>query len=201
MIMKTQHIQYIDKSSDFTYKINSGEQWNGYFILSGNASMNITISCVLGKHADAMIRIISVLSGSASVTVHTVQHHTDKNSRSNLLVKNIVSDTSSFVFDGNIIVDKIADKTDAYQRNENLLLSADAKVISRPTLEILASDVRCTHGATTGEIPFDELWYLKTRGLSHSEAQKMYVQGFLASALSELKQDMSDSIVHRIMDI
>jgi Fe-S cluster assembly protein SufD len=199
--MDTQIIQYIRKSSDFIFNINTGEKWNGYFILSGKASMNISISCILGKHADATIRIISMVSGSASVTVHTLQHHMEKESRSNLLVKNIVSENSSFVFDGNIIVDKIADKTDAYQRNENLLLSPDAHVISRPTLEILASDVRCTHAATTGEIPFDELWYLKTRGLSDADAKTMYVQGFMQSALSGLKQDVSESIMHRIMDI
>jgi Fe-S cluster assembly scaffold protein SufB len=199
--MNIQNIQYVTKSSDYVYRIKNNEIWNGYFILLGEATIDVKITCVLEEHTDASIYVVSVPSGASLFTVRTMQHHIAKNSRSNVLVKNVGSDMSSFVFDGSIVVDRIADKTDAYQRNENLLLSPDAKVVSRPTLEILASDVRCTHAATTGEIPFDELWYLKTRGLSDTEAKMVYVQGFIRSALVGLKQDVSETILHRIMNV
>jgi Fe-S cluster assembly protein SufD len=200
--MEIPNIRYITESTDLVYHVGRSETWKGYFIVGGKQSMDISISCFLeGEYADASIHIVNVLSGGASVNLKTVQHHTTKNARSIVLVKTVVTDTASFVFDGTIVVAKDADKTDAYQRNENLILSDSAKIVSHPTLEILASDVRCTHGAATGPIPSDGLWYLMTRGLSLHQAQKLYVQGFIASALDDVDTETNKIVMHRIMDI
>jgi Fe-S cluster assembly protein SufD len=195
-------IKYITKSSELTYHIQRNDMWKGYFIIVGKKTMDITVSCLLeGENAHASINILSILSGNASIHLKTLQHHVSGNAESTLLAKTVVSDKASFTFDGKIIVANNADKTDAYQRNENCILSENASAVSRPTLEILADDVHCTHGATTGEIPFDQLWYLKTRGLSQNQARTVYIQGFLNAALTGLKSDMSEKIMHRIMDI
>jgi Fe-S cluster assembly protein SufD len=200
--METQRVHYITKSSNLTYHVGKNDVWNGYFIIMGEETMDVTISCFLdGHNAHAFIHVINILIGHATVTLKTLQHHISKNAQSNVLVKTVLSGNASFVFDGTILVDSFADKTDAYQRNENLILSPGAKAISRPTLEILANDVRCTHGAATGEIPFDQVWYLKTRGLSEKQAETVYVQGFIQSALMGLKPQVSETIQRRIMDI
>ena len=201
MIMETQLIRYVTKTSNLVYRVKKNTKWRGYFILAGDTSVDITISCVLGENADASIHIVNVLSGSSKVSLKTLQHHTSRNARSNVLVKTVLTDSVSFSYSGNIIVDKNTDKTDAYERNENLVLSENAKAISHPTLEISSSDVRCTHGSTTGGIPFEELWYMKTRGLSHNKAQALYIRGFVRSGLMGLTREMSESIVSRIMGI
>jgi Fe-S cluster assembly protein SufD len=200
--MDTPLVRYVTESSNLTYHVKKDGIWRGYFIVTGEKSMDISISLILGgKHTHASIGIVNYLSGNASVRLKTVQHHKTGNSQSNILVKTVVSDKSSFVFDGSIVIDRNADKTDAYERNENLILSGDSRIVTRPTLEILSSDVRCTHAAATGEIPFDKLWYLKTRGLSDKEAETVYVEGFIRSVFADCKQDMTERIMHRIMDI
>jgi Fe-S cluster assembly protein SufD len=199
--METPFIRYVTTSSDFVYRVGKNKVFKGYFIVTGDSPMDITISCILGENADASLHVVNVLSGVSKVSLKTLQHHTAKNARSNVIVKTVLAGNASFSYDGNIKVDKNADKTDAYERNENLMLSENAKAISHPTLEISASDVRCTHGSTTGEIPFEELWYLMTRGLSRKNAETLYIQGFIKSAFALLNQDMSEAIVSRIMDI
>ena len=108
-------------------------------------------------------------------------------------------DHAACLYDGGIRVEKEAQKTDAYQRNENLLLSEGAHAQSKPSLEILANDVRCTHGATVGKIPEDQLWYLATRGIGKKRGQGLIVSGFLGSALVSIDDtSVVESIKERI---
>jgi Fe-S cluster assembly protein SufD len=98
-------------------------------------------------------------------------------------------------------VEKKAQKTDAYQRNANLLLSETAYAESKPSLEILANDVRCTHGATVGPVSDEELWYLATRGIPKKQAESLIVEGFFKSALEfvddeSVKSAILQSVLH-----
>ena len=143
-----------------------------------------------GRGAKATIVGIVIGGDSTQFSLHTLQQHEAPETTSNLLVKTVLSDRATFAYDGGIRVEKKAQKTDAYQRNENLLLSGNAHAESKPSLEILANDVRCTHGATVGQISKDQLWYLATRGVGEKYGHRLIVSGFLESCL-EMIDDVS----------
>jgi len=112
-------------------------------------------------------------------TIKTVQHHNAPNSTSNLLIKGVFQDSSKFIYQGLIRIEKSAQKSHAYQKNQNLIFSEKCYVDSRPFLEILANDVVCTHGSTTGKLNKDQLYYLRTRGIENNEATKLLTKGFI----------------------
>ncbi len=136
-----------------------------------------------GRGASARIVGIVVGKDKSRVSLHTLQQHDAPETTSNLLVKTVLDDAATCMYDGGILVSREAQKTDAYQRNENLFLSSEAHAESKPALEILANDVRCTHGATAGPISNEQLWYLQTRGVSVRTGRRLIVEGFLHSAL------------------
>jgi len=141
---------------------------------------------LVGKGATAAITGIIVGGAEEKLSLHTMQQHEAPDTTSDLLIKTVLSDHAKCLYDGGIRVEKKAQKTDAYQRNENLLLSGRAYAESKPSLEILADDVRCTHGATTGPIDDEQLWYLKTRGIGQAEGEQLIVNGFIQSALTRI---------------
>ena len=98
-------------------------------------------------------------------------------------------DKSRFHYEGLIKIEKGAQKSNAYQKNQNLLLSDKAWAESKPYLEILANDVRCTHGATIGQIDREQLYYLSTRGLTEKEASKLLITGFCQDILDRLPDE------------
>jgi len=108
----------------------------------------------------------------------TQQNHLAVHTTSDLLFKGALTDSSRSVWQGMIYVAPGAQKTDGYQANRNLVLSRKARADSIPGLEILADDVRCTHGATVGQIDRDQVFYLRTRGIPEKEAERMIVEGF-----------------------
>ena len=116
----------------------------------------------------------------------TLQDHLEPHTTSDLLYKNALADTSKTIFAGLIRVEPKAQHTDAYQKVRNLMLSDEAEANSMPGLEILADEVRCTHGATSGHIDAEELFYLLARGIDQKTAQELIVQGFLAEVLERL---------------
>ena len=117
---------------------------------------------------------------------NTSQDHIAPNAHSDLLYKGALDDRSRAVFRGIIRVHKGAQGTDAYQTNRNLLLSEDARSDSLPNLEIEADDVKCSHGATVGQLDDDHLFYLMSRGLPREKAERLVVLGFLGEVLSRL---------------
>jgi Fe-S cluster assembly protein SufD len=104
-------------------------------------------------------------------------------------VKNVLTGRSRGVFQGRIEVAKAAQKTDGYQMSQALLLSPDAEVDTKPELEIFADDVKCSHGATVGELDPDQLFYMRTRGVPETEARAILVRAFLAEALEAVANE------------
>jgi Fe-S cluster assembly protein SufD len=117
---------------------------------------------------------------------NTSQDHLAPNTSSDLLYKGALDDSSRAVFRGIIRVHPNAQKTDAYQTNRNLLLSANARADSLPNLEIQADDVKCSHGATVGQLDEESRFYLMSRGLSREQAERLVVMGFLGEVMSRL---------------
>jgi Fe-S cluster assembly protein SufD len=118
--------------------------------------------------------------------LHTLQRHIADHTTSDLLIKGCLKDHARSVYQGLIQVSEGAQRTDAYQANRNLLLSDTARADSIPGLEILANDVRCTHGATIGDVDPEQMYYLMARGLPRADAQRLIVEGFFAPVLDRI---------------
>jgi Fe-S cluster assembly scaffold protein SufB len=184
----------VHDKSDATYLVDENVHATILIVLHpGEQSVVVRL---IGQGAQAQIIGVGLLTGNNQTRLHTLQHHEASDTTSNLLVKAVLSDTASFVYDGSILVDKKAQKTNAYQRNENLLLSDHAHAQSKPTLEILANDVRCTHGATIGTVDREQIFYLKTRGINESAAKRLLVQGFLEAPLITLSDTIQKNRVN-----
>jgi len=123
-----------------------------------------------------------------SFKVKTIQHHRTPNSQSSLLIKGVFDDESVFLYEGMIRIEKSAQGSHAYQKNQNLLLSPGVFVSSKPDLEILANDVYCTHGSTTGRLSKEELFYLQAKGLDKKESERMIVRGFIENMLLKISE-------------
>lgn len=123
-----------------------------------------------------------------SFKVKTVQHHRVPGSQSNLLIKGVFDDESVFLYEGMIRIEKSAQGSHAYQKNQNLLLSPHVFVSSKPDLEILANDVYCTHGSTTGKLSKQELYYIQTRGVDKTKAENIMVEGFIENMFSKISE-------------
>ena len=120
--------------------------------------------------------------------VHTVQHHNAPSSTSNLLIKGVFYGESKFQHTGLIRLEKKAQKSKAYEKNQNLVLSDKAFVESEPFLEILANDVFCTHGSSTGKLNAEEIYYLGSRGLARKQAEDLLVKGFINEIVDKVEE-------------
>jgi Fe-S cluster assembly protein SufD len=152
----------------------------------GRYSRLESISRMIGSGARSDMLSISVASGEQEFDQRTLQDHLQPNTTSDLLYKNALSDQARTIFSGLIKVEPGAHRTDAYQKVRNLLLSDEAEANSMPGLEILADDVRCTHGATSGQVEPEELFYLLSRGIPERVAKALVVKGFLNEVVDRL---------------
>jgi Fe-S cluster assembly protein SufD len=134
--------------------------------------------------------------GTQHLDYDTFQEHMAPSTTSDFAFKGALRDTARTVWRGMIRVEEGAQKTNAYQENRNLLLSKTAHADSIPGLEIMANDVRCTHGATLGQVDREQLFYLMTRGLSRSEAERLIVRGFFQDVLDRVElEPVRDALV------
>jgi Fe-S cluster assembly protein SufD len=141
---------------------------------------------LVGRGASAQVNGVMFTEGRQQLVYNTLQHHEAPGCRSDLLYKGGLQDRSRLVWRGMIKVDKVAQKTDGYQRNDNLMLSREARADSIPGLEIEADDVRCTHGATSGRVDEEQIFYAQARGLSADEAARLVVAGFFQQVFDRI---------------
>ena len=139
-----------------------------------------------GRNASAQVNGVMFTEGRQQLVYNTLQHHEAPGCKSDLLYKGGLQDRSRLVWRGMIKVDKAAQKTDGYQRNDNLMLSREARADSIPGLEIEADDVRCTHGATSGRVDAEQIFYAQARGLSADEAARLVVAGFFQQVFDRI---------------
>lgn len=173
-------------------------QWTIAALGSRLAKVNQHVALV-GEGAQAQVNGVMFTEGKQHLSYHTLQHHQAPHTRSDLLYKNALQDTARSVWRGMIKVDKIAQKTDGYQRNDNLILSHHARADSIPGLEIEAHDVRCTHGSTTGRVDDEQVFYARSRGLTRKEAIRVIVAGFFQQVFDRITIDsVRDALGHAI---
>jgi len=159
---------------------------NLHLALGGKYSRMESLSRLAGEGSRSDMLAVAVMDGSREFDARTLQDHGSPHTASDLLFKNSLSDRARTTFGGLIRVEPHAHFTDAYQKVRNLLLSDDAEANSMPGLEILADNVRCTHGATSGQIDEDEMFYLLARGIPAPVARHLLVGGFLNEVLERL---------------
>ena len=140
-----------------------------------------------GEGAESRVTGAYFADGEQHLDYDTFQEHIAPNTTSDFAFKGALRDTATAVWRGMIRVEKDAQKTNAYQENRSLMLSPDAHAVPIPGLEILANDVRCTHGATVGRVDRDELFYAMARGLSRAEAERLIIRGFFQDILDRIE--------------
>jgi len=139
-----------------------------------------------GSHIDSTLKGVTILEGPQHVDHHTLVHHAQPDCQSHQDYKGIFDSGSTGVFNGKIIVDKIAQKTNAFQQNNNILIHDKATVNTKPQLEIFADDVRCSHGCTIGQLDEEALYYLRTRGIPENEAKGLLMNAFASNVLDSV---------------
>jgi Fe-S cluster assembly protein SufD len=161
----------------------------------GAALARNDVGAALAEGAEATLNGLYIAGGSQHVDNHTVIDHAKPHGASHELYKGILDGHASAVFNGRIIVRKDAQKTDSKQTNKNLVLSDDAVIDTKPELQILADDVRCTHGATIGQLDEESLFYLQSRGIGKREARSLLIYAFAQDIVDRIKaQSLRDSL-------
>src|SRR5437667_1157158 len=168
--------------------------------LGGKYSRFESLSRLIGEGGRSDLLAVAVAKHQQEFDARTLQDHISPHTASDLLYKNALDDRARTTFGGLIRVEPHAHFTDAHQKVRNLLLSDDAEANSMPGLEILADNVRCTHGATSGQIDEDELFYLRTRGIPVKVAQHLIVTGFLNEVVQRLDQAAIATHLHRLIE-
>ncbi len=167
--------------------------------LGGRYSRLESVSKLVGTGARSDMLSSTVATGTQEFDQRTLQDHLAPHTMSDLLYKNSLSDKSKTIFSGLIKVAPAAQYTDAYQKVRNLFLSDDAEANSMPGLEILADEVRCTHGATSGYVDDAELFYLESRGIPRLKAEQLITQGFLTEILDRLGNELVTTSLTRLL--
>lgn len=179
-------------------------QWTIGALGSRLAKVNQHVA-LTGAGADVQVNGVMFTEGKQHLSYHTLQHHQADHCRSDLLYKGALQDHSQLVWRGMIKVDPGAQKTNAYQRDDNLMLSEQARADSIPGLEIEADDVICTHGATAGRVDDNQIFYARCRGLTRNEAVRVIVAGFFQQVfdritIESVREALGDAIGRRIRE-
>ena len=163
--------------------------------ISADLKLDITLA---GEGAEANIYGAYVCGDKEKVKIAVDMHHDFPHCNSRQLFKGIAGGSSRVDFYGKIIVAKDAQRTEAYQENHNILLSDNAKVDTKPQLEIYADDVKCSHGATIGRLNEEEQFYMRSRGISLEDAKVLQMISFIAPVLENIPEADRESISMQI---
>lgn len=159
------------------------------FLTGGNVHNGDVKIIIRGEKAQVRISGLIIGEGKQKIELFTLQDHVKPESVSDLFIKSVLFDEAKFNYRGLIKIEKNAQKSNAYQKNQNLLMSKNAWADSKPYLEILANDVRATHGATVGKIDPEQFFYLSSRGLDRKHATKLILEGFFNEVLEKIQND------------
>lgn len=187
---------YISQDSDSNVKVHT-------FSLGGKLIRNNLNFFQNGENIQSTMKGITIIGDRQHVDHYTLVHHSKPNCNSFQEYKGIFSDRAVGVFNGKILVDKIAQKTNAFQQNNNILIDDNATINSKPQLEIFADDVKCSHGCTIGQLDNSALFYLRSRGIPLKEAKALLTYAFANNVLEsvqipELKNRINSLIAKKI---
>jgi len=187
---------YIDQKSNSVVSVHT-------FSFGGNITRNNLNFYQNGEHIDSILKGITIIEGKQHVDHHTLVHHIEPNCESHQDYKGIYDERSTGVFNGKVVVNKEAQKTNAYQQNNNVLVSDKATINAKPQLEIFADDVKCSHGCTIGQLDDDALFYMQQRGIPQKEGKGLLMFAFANTVLEsvripEVKSRITKLIAHKL---
>jgi Fe-S cluster assembly protein SufD len=168
-----------------TYQARNSN-FKSHNISLGGLLVRNDVNAVLSTGCEGTVNGLYLANGKQHIDNHTAIDHTQPHAASHELYKGILDGTSSAVFNGKIFVRKDAQKTDAKQTNKNLVLSENATINTKPELQILADDVRCTHGATVGQLDEEALFYLRARGIGKTDARNLLIYAFARDVIERI---------------
>ena len=171
---------YISQDKDSNVKVHT-------FSLGGKLIRNNLNFFQNGENIESTMKGITIIGDRQHVDHYTLVHHSKPNCNSFQEYKGIFSDRSVGVFNGKILVDKIAQKTNAFQQNNNILIDDNATINTKPQLEIFAVDVKCSHGCTIGQLDNSALFYLRSRGIPKKEAKALLTYAFANNVLESVQ--------------
>ena len=174
--VSTTHIRQIGKSISYSVTIS----------LDGAMVRNNTHVVLEAEHCEAHLYGLYFQKGESHIDNHTVVDNVSPNCYSNELYKGILDGNATGVFNGKIFVRALAQKTNAYQSNKNVLLSGSANVNTKPQLEIFADDVKCSHGCTVGQLDEEGMFYMQSRGIPEEMAKSLLLHGFAIDILDKI---------------
>jgi Fe-S cluster assembly protein SufD len=175
----------LQRDSDFAFHIATlqvqqgrGSNFRSHSLSFGGALTRNDVNAILEYGSECTLRGLYAVKGRQHVDTHTSIDHAKPHAASHELYKGVLNGQASAVFNGKIIVRSDAQKTDARQTNKNLVLSEGATINTKPELQIYADDVRCTHGATVGQLDQEAIFYLQSRGIGRESAQEILTHAF-----------------------
>ncbi|AZJ33308.1 Fe-S cluster assembly protein SufD [Tenacibaculum sp. Mcav3-52] len=171
---------YIEQQKESTCSVHT-------FSFGGNITRNNLNFYQKGEYINSILKGITIIEGKQHVDHHTLVNHIEPNCESHQDYKGIYTDRSTGVFNGKVIVEKEAQKTNAYQQNNNVLISDKATINAKPQLEIFADDVKCSHGCTIGQLDDQALFYMQQRGIPKKEAKALLMYAFANTVLESVK--------------
>jgi Fe-S cluster assembly protein SufD len=183
------HFVALGRSANFT----------SHSIALGGLLARNDVTVTLSEGADATLNGLYIVNGIQHVDNHTAIDHAQPHGTSRELYKGILDGKASAVFNGRILVRKDAQKTDSKQTNKNLVLSDEAVIDTKPELQIFADDVRCTHGATIGQLDAEAMFYLQSRGIGKSEARSLLTYAFAQDIVDRIRIASLKSSLERIL--
>jgi len=157
------------------------------FSFGGNLTRNNLNFFQNGERIDSTLKGVTIIGNKQHVDHNTLVHHIQPNCESHQDYKGIFGDSATGVFNGKVIVNKEAQKTNAYQANNNILISDKASINTKPQLEIFADDVKCSHGCTIGQLDESAMFYMRSRGIPEKEAKALLMYAFSNNVLSSVK--------------
>ncbi len=157
------------------------------FSFGGNITRNNLAFYQNGPGCDSILNGVNILEGNQLVDNHTLVAHNSPDCQSNETYKGIYGGKSTGVFNGKVIVDQAAQRINAYQQNDSVLISDNATINSKPQLEIFADDVKCSHGCTIGQLDKSALFYMQQRGIPVKEAEALLMFAFCSDAIKDVK--------------
>ena len=192
------HGKYIAPSQG-QYQVQAGEVLNLQYVVLPGESRDIEISVdLVGPGAEAHIKALYLCKATEKVRFRIVMHHKAPGCKITQLINGIAGGQADVRFDGTIVVAPDAQQTEAYQENHNIVLTEDAKVVTKPQLEIYADDVKCSHGATVGQLNADELFYMRSRGIPEAEARTLQMLSFLSPVIPEGREEEIEAAVRSL---
>ncbi len=185
---------YVEQQSESVVSVHT-------FSFGGNITRNNLNFYQKGEHIDSILKGVTIIEGKQHVDHHTLVHHIEPNCESHQDYKGIFDERSTGVFNGKVIVEKEAQKTNAYQQNNNVLVNDRSTINAKPQLEIFADDVKCSHGCTIGQLDEQALFYMQQRGIPKKEARALLMYAFANTVLESVKiPEVKERITKLIAD-